>query len=145
MLPYTTDDPILAKRLEEAGCATVMPMGSPIGSGQGIPYFGRIRVIVEQASVPVVVDAGLGVPSDAAIAMELGADACLVNTAIAEAGNPALMARGVRGRRARRPQGVPGRADREEGVRQRFKPTRRSRSVTSARPVLPLPLDHAGD
>ena len=92
VLPYTTDDPILAKRLEEAGCATVMPMASPIGSGQGIPYFGRIKVIVEQASVPVVVDAGLGVPSDAAIAMELGADACLVNTAIAEAGNPAMMA-----------------------------------------------------
>ncbi len=91
VLPYTTDDPILAKRLEEAGCATVMPMGSPIGSGQGISSFGRIKVIIEQASVPVVVDAGLGVPSDAAIAMELGADACLVNTAIAEAGNPALM------------------------------------------------------
>jgi thiazole synthase len=92
VLPYTTDDPILAKRLEDAGCATVMPMGSPIGSGQGIPHFGRIKVIIEQASVPVVVDAGLGVPSDAALAMELGADACLVNTAIAEAGNPALMA-----------------------------------------------------
>jgi thiazole synthase len=92
VLPYTTDDPILAKQLEEAGCATVMPMGSPIGSGQGIPYFGRIKVIVEQASVPVVVDAGLGVPSDAAMAMELGADACLVNTAIAEASNPGLMA-----------------------------------------------------
>ena len=105
VLPYTTDDPILAKQLEEAGCATVMPLASPIGSGQGIPFFGRIRVIVEQASVPVVVDAGLGVPSDASIAMELGADACLVNTAIAEAGNPALMgaafAEGVRaGRKA---------------------------------------------
>jgi len=103
VLPYTTDDPILAKRLEEAGCATVMPLASPIGSGQGIPFFGRIRVIVEQASVPVVVDAGLGVPSDASIAMELGADACLVNTAIAEAGNPSLMgqafAEGVRGGR----------------------------------------------
>jgi thiazole synthase len=94
VLPYTTDDPILAKRLEEAGCATVMPLASPIGSGQGIPFFGRIRVIIEQASVPVVVDAGLGVPSDAAIAMELGADACLVNTAIAEASNPAMMAAG---------------------------------------------------
>ncbi len=94
VLPYTTDDPILAKKLEEAGCATVMPLGSAIGSGQGIPHFGRIKVIIEQASVPVVVDAGLGVPSDAAIAMELGADACLVNTAIAEAGNPALMAEG---------------------------------------------------
>jgi thiazole synthase len=105
VLPYTTDDPILAKQLEEAGCATVMPLASPIGSGQGIPFFGRIRVIVEQASVPVVVDAGLGVPSDASIAMELGADACLVNTAIAEAGNPSLMgaafAEGVRaGRKA---------------------------------------------
>jgi thiazole synthase len=103
VLPYCTDDPTLAKKLEEAGCATVMPMGSPIGSGQGIPYFGRIKVIIEQASVPVVVDAGLGVPSDAAIAMELGADACLVNTAIAEASNPALMseafAEGVRGGR----------------------------------------------
>ncbi|MCC6175128.1 MAG: thiazole synthase [Chloroflexi bacterium] len=94
VLPYTTDDPILAKRLEEAGCATVMPLASPIGSGQGIPHFGRIKVIIEQASVPVVVDAGLGVPSDAAIAMELGADACLVNTAIAEASDPALMAEG---------------------------------------------------
>jgi thiazole synthase len=103
VLPYTTDDPILAKKLEDAGCATVMPMGSPIGSGQGIPYFGRIKVIIEQASVPVVVDAGLGVPSDAAVAMELGADACLVNTAIAEAGNPSMMgaafAEGVSGGR----------------------------------------------
>jgi thiazole synthase len=92
VLPYTTDDPIVAKQLEEAGCATVMPLGAAIGSGQGITSLGRIKVIIEQASVPVVVDAGLGVPSDAAIAMELGADACLVNTAIAEAGNPALMA-----------------------------------------------------
>jgi thiazole synthase len=103
VLPYTTDDPILAKKLEEAGCATVMPLGSAIGSGQGVGSLGRIKIIVEQASVPVVVDAGLGVPSDAAIAMELGADACLVNTAIAEAGNPALMAEafaeGVRGGR----------------------------------------------
>ena len=92
VLPYTTDDPILAQRLEEAGCATIMPLASPIGSGQGIPFFGRIRVIVEQASVPVVVDAGLGVPSDAAIAMELGADACLVNTAIAQASDAPRMA-----------------------------------------------------
>ena len=92
VLPYATDDPILAKKLEEAGCATVMPLGSAIGSGQGIPHFGRIKVIIEQASVPVVVDAGLGVPSDAAIAMELGADACLVNSAVALAENPPLMA-----------------------------------------------------
>jgi thiazole synthase len=92
VLPYINDDPVLAKQLEEAGCATVMPLASPIGSGQGIPYFRKIQIIVEQARVPVVVDAGLGVPSDAAVAMELGADAVLVNTAIAEASDPALMA-----------------------------------------------------
>ena len=117
-----------------------MPMGSPIGSGQGIPYFGRIQVIIEQASVPVVVDAGLGVPSDAAIAMELGADACLVNTAIAEAGNPALMgeafAEGVRGGRK---AFLAGRID-EEGVRQRLQPAGGRRSVTERRSVLPLPI-----
>ena len=96
VLPYTTDDPILAKKLEEAGCATVMPLASPIGSGQGIPFFGRIRVIVEQASVPVVVDAGLGVPSDASIAMELGADGVLMNTGIAGAKDPVRMARAMK-------------------------------------------------
>ena len=96
VLPYINDDPILAKQLEEVGCATVMPLASPIGSGQGIPYFRKIQIIIEQARVPVVVDAGLAVPSDAAIAMELGADAVLVNTAIALAANPALMAEGFR-------------------------------------------------
>lgn len=94
VLPYISDDPILARKLEEIGTATVMPLASPIGSGQGIPYFGRIKVIIEQARVPVVVDAGLGAPSDAALAMELGADACLVNTAIAKAQDPVRMAQG---------------------------------------------------
>lgn len=92
VLPYIPDDPILARQLQEVGTVTVMPLGSPIGSGQGMPYFGRIKIIIEQARVPVVVDAGLGAPSDASLAMEIGADACLVNTAIARAGNPAQMA-----------------------------------------------------
>jgi thiazole synthase len=92
VLPYIMDDPILALKLQEIGTATVMPLGSPIGSGQGMPHFERIRVIIEQARVPVVVDAGLGAPSDAAIAMELGADAVLVNTAIAKASDAVLMA-----------------------------------------------------
>lgn len=96
VLPYITDDPVLALKLQEMGTATVMPLGSPIGSGQGMPHFERIRIIIEQARVPVVVDAGLGAPSDAALAMELGADAVLVNTAIAKAGNPVLMAEAFR-------------------------------------------------
>ena len=92
VLPYIGADPILARRLEELGTATVMPLGSPIGSGQGILNREAIKIIVEQANVPVVVDAGIGVPSEAASAMEIGADAVLVNTAIAQATNPALMA-----------------------------------------------------
>lgn len=96
VLPYIMDDPVLAARLEEAGCATVMPLAAPIGSGQGLVHFDRIRMIVEQASVPVVVDAGIGAPSDAALAMEIGADACLINTAIAQAGDPVSMARAMR-------------------------------------------------
>jgi thiazole synthase len=92
VLPYVTDDPILARKLQDIGTATIMPLGSPIGSGQGIPHFERIKIIIEQARVPVVVDAGLGSPSDAAVAMELGADAVLVNTAIARASDPVLMA-----------------------------------------------------
>ncbi|HLI26352.1 MAG TPA: thiazole synthase [Chloroflexota bacterium] len=95
VLPYINDDPVLAKRLEDVGCATVMPLASPIGSGQGMVNFDQIRIIIEQARVPVVVDAGLGAPSDAALAMEIGADACLVNTAVALAGNPPLMARAI--------------------------------------------------
>lgn len=92
VLPYINADPVLAKHLEEAGTATVMPLGSPIGSNKGIKTRDAIRIIIEQARVPVVVDAGLGAPSHAAEAMELGADAVLVNTAIAVARDPAAMA-----------------------------------------------------
>lgn len=95
VLPYINDDPILAKHLEDVGCATVMPLASPIGSGQGMVNFDQIRIIIEQARVPVVVDAGIGAPSDAALAMEIGADACLVNTAVALAQNPPLMAEAI--------------------------------------------------
>ena len=96
VLPYINADPVLARRLQEAGTATVMPLASPIGSGQGIPDYRQLQIIIEQATVPVVVDAGIGAPSDAALAMELGADACLVNTAIAKAEDPAAMARAMR-------------------------------------------------
>lgn len=96
VLPYIHADPVLARRLQEEGCATVMPLGSPIGSGQGILTLDEVRIILEQATVPVVVDAGLGAPSDASLAMELGADAVLVNTAIAKAADPALMAEAFR-------------------------------------------------
>jgi thiazole synthase len=92
VLPYINYDPVLAKRLEDVGCATVMPLASPIGSGQGMINFEQIKIIIENASIPVVVDAGLGAPSDAAIAMEIGADACLMNSAVALAENPPLMA-----------------------------------------------------
>jgi thiazole synthase len=95
VLPYINADPLLAKRLEEAGCATVMPLGSPIGSGQGIRNAANIALIIENAGVPVVVDAGLGVPSEAAQAMEMGADALLINSAIALAGDPPAMARAM--------------------------------------------------
>jgi thiazole synthase len=101
VLPYINADPILAGRLEQAGCATVMPLGSPIGSGQGLVTQRQIELIIERAGVPVVVDAGIGAPSDAALAMELGADAVLVNTAIALAQDPPLMAEAIR-------QGVEG-------------------------------------
>ncbi|HEA26494.1 MAG TPA: thiazole synthase, partial [Ectothiorhodospiraceae bacterium] len=92
VMVYTTDDPIIAKRLEEMGCVAVMPLAAPIGSGLGIrnPY--NIRLIIENANVPILVDAGVGTASDAAIAMELGCDGILMNTAIAAAQNPVLMA-----------------------------------------------------
>lgn len=96
VLPYINADPLLAKRLEEVGCATVMPLGSPIGSGQGLKNAANIQIIIENAQVPVVVDAGIGVPSEAAQAMELGADALLINTAIAQAQNPAQMAEAMK-------------------------------------------------
>jgi thiazole synthase len=92
VLPYINADPILAKRLEEAGCATVMPLGSWIGSNKGVRTRDAVQIIVEQATVPVVVDAGLGAPSHAAECMEMGCDAVLVNTAIAVAGDPVEMA-----------------------------------------------------
>ena len=96
VLPYINADPVLAKRLEEAGCATVMPLGSWIGSNQGLRARAGIEIIVEQALVPVVVDAGIGAPSHAAEAMELGADAVLVNTAIGTAADPVAMAAAFR-------------------------------------------------
>lgn len=95
VLPYINADPLLAKRLEEVGCATVMPLASPIGSGQGLRNSANIAIIIENAQVPVVVDAGIGTPSEAAMAMELGADALLINTAIAQATHPAAMARAM--------------------------------------------------
>src|SRR5437773_7926876 len=96
VLLYINADPVLALKLQEIGTATVMPLASPIGSGQGMKTFDSIRIIIEQAKVPVVVDAGIGVPSDASISMELGADACLINTAIARSENPAMMAEAIR-------------------------------------------------
>jgi thiazole synthase len=95
VLPYINADPLLAQRLEDVGCATVMPLGSPIGSGQGIRNLANIQIIIENAKIPVVVDAGIGTPSEAAQAMELGADALLINTAIAMAQNPAAMAKAM--------------------------------------------------
>src|SRR5213596_428550 len=92
VLPYINADPVLAKRLQDAGTATVMPLGSPIGSNRGLQTRDQLRIIIEQATVPVVVDAGLGAPSHAAEALEMGADAVLVNTAIAVAGDPNRMA-----------------------------------------------------
>ena len=118
VLPYVNADPVLCKRLEELGCATVMPLGSWIGSNQGLRTRAALEIIVEQSLVPVVVDAGLGAPSHAAEAMELGADAVLVNTAIGTAGDPAAMAAAFRlavdaGRRAFR-AGLPASSRRAE-------------------------------
>ncbi len=96
VLPYTTDDFTIAKKLQEIGCATVMPGGSFIGSGQGVPNFDKIKVLRQFINVPVVVDSGIGSASDAALAMETGADACLINTAVAEAENPPLMAEAMK-------------------------------------------------
>ncbi|GGV05198.1 thiazole synthase [Actinomadura cremea] len=96
VLPYTNDDPVLARRLEQAGCAAVMPLGSPIGSGLGIRNPHNIELIVERAGVPVILDAGLGTASDAALAMELGCDAVLLATAVTRAQAPATMAAAMR-------------------------------------------------
>jgi thiazole synthase len=114
VLPYTNDDPILARRLEDVGCATVMPLGSPIGSGSGIrnPY--NVRIIVERAGVPVILDAGIGTASDAARAMELGCDAVLLASSVSRAENPEAMAAAMRkaveaGYEARRAGRIPRR------------------------------------
>jgi thiazole synthase len=114
VLPYTNDDPVLARRLEQTGCAAVMPLGSPIGSGLGIRNPHNIELIVEQAGVPVILDAGLGTASDAALAMELGCDAVLLATAVTRAQSPALMAAAMRhaveaGRMARMAGRIPKR------------------------------------
>ena len=92
VLPYINADPILALHLEDLGCATVMPLGSPIGSGQGLNNLANIKIIIENAKIPVIVDAGIGTPSEATIAMELGADGVLLNTAVAQSKNPEQMA-----------------------------------------------------
>jgi thiazole synthase len=114
VLPYTNDDPILARRLEDAGCAAVMPLGSPIGSGMGINNAYNLRLIVEQSSVPVILDAGIGTASDAALAMEIGCDGILLASAISRAEDPASMARAMRlaveaGRLARESGRIPRR------------------------------------
>ena len=96
VLPYTTDDPVLAKRLEDIGCVAVMPLGAPIGTGLGICNPHNIEMIVEAAGVPVILDAGIGTASDAALAMELGCDAVLLATAVTRAKDPALMASAMR-------------------------------------------------
>ena len=96
VLPYTNDDPVVCKKLEQLGAAAVMPLGAPIGSGMGIRNPANLRIIIEQAGVPVIVDAGVGTASDAALAMELGADAILMNTGIAGAQDPVAMARAMK-------------------------------------------------
>ena len=95
VLPYTNTDPMLAKHLEDIGCSTIMPLGSPIGSGQGIQSINNIQIIIENSKIPVIIDAGLGSPSQVALAMELGAEAVLINTAIAQAKNSRGMAKAM--------------------------------------------------
>ena len=96
VLPYINADPMLALHLEDLGCATVMPLGSPIGSGQGLNTLENIKIIIENANIPVIVDAGIGTPSEAAQAMEVGADGVLLNTAVAQAKKPAQMAKAMK-------------------------------------------------
>jgi len=126
VLPYTSDDPVLARRLEDAGCVAVMPLGSPIGSGMGINNLYNLRLIVEAARVPVILDAGIGTASDATLAMEMGCDGVLLASAVSRAEDPAAMARAMRlaveaGYQARRAGRIPKRllaqaSSPEEGV-----------------------------
>jgi thiazole synthase len=126
VLPYTNDDPVLARRLEDAGCAAVMPLGSPIGSGMGINNLYNLRLIVDAARVPVILDAGIGTASDATLAMELGCEGVLLASSVSRAEDPVEMARAMRlaveaGRQARRAGRIPRRlharaSSPEEGV-----------------------------
>ena len=95
VLPYTNNDPMLAKHLEDVGCSSIMPLAAPIGSGQGLRNYENLEIIIENSKVPIIIDAGIGSPSDAALAMEIGADAVLINTAIAKALNPPRMAKAM--------------------------------------------------
>ena len=131
VLPYVTDDPVACKRLEDLGCVAVMPLAAPIGSGLGIRNPFNLRIIVEQSRVPVIVDAGVGTASHAAEALELGCDAVLMNTAIAGARDPILMAEAMRLASRRRPQGVPRRPDHGEAARRRVEPDRRPHPLGS--------------
>ena len=129
VLAYTTDDPVLARRLADLGCAAVMPLGSPIGSGMGIrnPY--NIALIREAVTVPVVLDAGIGTASDAALAMELGCDAVMAASAISRAEDPVSHGAGDARRRQRRPPGAPRRADPAAPLRDRLHARRGPRRV----------------
>ena len=133
VLPYTNDDPILARRLEDAGCAAVMPLGSPIGSGMGIrnPY--NVQIIVERASVPVVLDAGIGTPSDAALAMELGCDGVLLSSSVARAKDPSGWRGDAPGGRGRL-RGAPGRPHPPQAPRPGVDPRRRVARARLSRP-----------
>jgi thiazole synthase len=114
VLPYINADPMLALHLEDLGCATVMPLGSPIGSGQGLNNLANIQIIIENANIPVIVDAGIGSPSEATQAMEIGADGVLLNTAVAQSLNPAQMARAMKlGVKAGRLAHLAGRMDKK--------------------------------
>ena len=138
VLPYTNDDLIVARKLIDAGAAAVMPLGAPIGSGMGIQNLANLRILRERITeVPLIVDAGVGTASDAAIAMELGADGVLMNTAIAAAQDAVLMAEAMRARRRSGPQSIPRRANREEALRHGLEPAGRRREV-SARDLITL-------
>ena len=132
MLPYCIDDPIVCRKLEDLGCAAVMPLAAPIGSGLGIRNPHNLEIILEHAKVPVIVDAGVGTASDAAVAMELGCHGVLMNTAIAHAQGSGADGRGDARGRARRAQGVPRRADAEAALRERVEPDVWHRSSRSA-------------